>query len=255
MSFCALSDAKGMIINMRIAIIDDEKPARSELEYLISMVEPDAEFTQISSGEDALDLFTKEKFDLLLIDINLGDISGTILASTVHKLMPESEIVFATAYNTYAEKAFEVEAMYYLLKPYSEDKVKQMMDRYHQKKRNEHPEMKKAGIAKIPLTIEKKTMMVCLKDVVYIESLNRNCVIHTKNEKYTDHNTLNYYEERLQSKGFFRIQKSYIVNLDYITEISPWFNGTYSLRLNGFKDVVLPVSRKTIRQLRELICI
>lgn len=240
---------------MRVAIIDDEKPARSELEYLISMVEPNAEFTQISSGEDALDLFTKEKFDLLLIDINLGDISGTTLASAVHKLMPESEIVFATAYNTYAEKAFEVEALYYLLKPYSEDKVKQMMDRYHQKKRTEHPEMKKAGISKIPLTIEKKTFMVCLKDVVYIESQNRNCVIHTKNEKYTDHNTLNYYEERLQSKGFFRIQKSFIVNLDYITEISPWFNGTYSLRLNGFKDVVLPVSRKTIRQLRELICI
>jgi DNA-binding LytR/AlgR family response regulator len=115
--------------------------------------------------------------------------------------------------------------------------------------------MKKAGISKIPLTTEKKTIMVCLKDVVYIESQNRNCVIHTKNEKYTDHNTLNYYEERLQSKGFFRIQKSFIVNLDYITEISPWFNGTYSLRLNGFKDVVLPVSRKTIRQLRELICI
>lgn len=240
---------------MRIAIIDDEKPARSELEYLIRMFEVDADITQISSGEDALDRFSKESYNLLLIDINLGDISGTVLASTVHRMMPDSEIVFATAYNTYAEKAFEVEAMYYLLKPYSEDKVKQMMERYHQRKRTEQPEVKQAGIVKIPLTIDKKTFMVCLKDVVYIESQNRVCIVHTKEEAYTDNNTLNYYEERLKDKGFFRIQKSYIVNLDYITEISPWFNGTYAVKLKGFKDTVLPVSRKTIRQLKELIFI
>ena len=102
---------------MRIAIIDDEKPARSELKYLVLLCLPEAEITEISSGEEALEIFSKATFDLLLIDINLGDISGTILASTVHKLMPEAEIVFATAYNTYAEKAFEVDAMYYLLKP------------------------------------------------------------------------------------------------------------------------------------------
>ncbi len=240
---------------MRIAIIDDEKPARSELEYLIRMFERDAEITQISCGEDALDLFSRESYDLLLIDINLGDISGTTLATTVHKMMPDSEIVFATAYNTYAEKAFEVEAMFYLLKPYSEDKVKQMMERFHQRKRIHQPELKTGGIAKIPLTVDKKTFMVCLEDVVFIESQNRVCIIHTRDELYTDNNTLNYYEERLKSKDFLRIQKSYIVNLDYITEISPWFNGTYAVRLLGFKDVVLPVSRKTIKQLKQLICI
>ncbi len=240
---------------MRIAIIDDEKPARSELEYLIRMFEKDPVITQITCGEDALELFSRESYDLLLIDINLGDISGTTLAAMAHKLMPDSEIVFATAYNTYAEKAFEVEAMYYLLKPYSEDKVKQMMERFHQRKRMDPPEVKKGGISKIPLTVDKKTFMVCLKDVVYIESENRVCIIHTREEKFIDNNTLSYYEERLKSKDFLRIQKSYIVNLDYITEISPWFNGTYAVRLLGFKDLVLPVSRKTIKQLKELICI
>ncbi len=240
---------------MRIAIIDDEKPARSELEYLIRMFERDADITQISCGEDALDLFAKENFDLLLIDINLGDISGTTLAKTVHRLMPDSEIVFATAYNTYAENAFEVEAMYYLLKPYSEDKVKQMIERFHQRRSVDQPELKRGGIVKIPLTVDKKTFMICLKDVVYIESQNRVSIIHTRDDKYTDTNTLNYYEERLKSKDFLRIQKSYIVNLDYITEISPWFNGTYAVKLKGFDDVVLPVSRKIIKELKDLISI
>lgn len=242
---------------MRIAIIDDEKPARSELKYLVGLYEEEAEFTEISSGEEALEVLKKENFDLLLIDMNLGDISGSALAYMARKKMPETEIVFATALSTYAEKAFEVEALYYLLKPFSGEKVKQMLERYHVKKdrKEEEEEPKRKSFQKIPVTLDKKTLMVDLSEVVYIESQNRVCVIHTKNEDFEDHNTLNYYEERLKDKGFFRIQKSYIVNLRYVSEIAPWFHGTYSVKLSGQKEVVLPVSRKIIKELREELCI
>ncbi|MGB4589017.1 MAG: LytTR family transcriptional regulator DNA-binding domain-containing protein [Clostridiaceae bacterium] len=239
---------------MRIAIIDDEKPARSELKYLVLQCLPEAEITEISSGEEALEVFSKESFDLLLIDINLGDISGTILASTVHKLMPEAEIVFATAYNTYADKAFEVDAMYYLLKPYSEDKVRQMVERYNNRHKN-LPETPSLSFSKIPLNLDKKTLMMDVSDVVYIESQNRVCVIHTINGDYQDNNTLNYFEERLLSKGFFRIQKSYLVNLNHVKEMYPWFNGTYCIKMSGYKDDALPVSRKKIKHLKDLLCI
>lgn len=239
---------------MRIAIIDDEKPARSELKFLMLQCLPDAEITEISSGEEALEIFSKLAFDLLLIDINLGDISGTILASTVHKLMPEAEIVFATAYNTYAEKAFEVDALYYLLKPFSEDKVRQMVERY-KGKRKSLPEVPSISFSKIPLNIDKKTIMMEISDVVYIESQNRVCLIHTINGDYQDNNTLNYFEERLLSKGFFRIQKSYLVNLNQVKEMYPWFNGTYCVKMAGYKNDALPVSRKKIKQLKALLCI
>lgn len=239
---------------MRIAIIDDEKPARSELKFLMLQCLPDAEITEISSGEEALEIFSKMAFDLLLIDINLGDISGTILASTVHKLMPEAEIVFATAYNTYAEKAFEVDALYYLLKPFSEDKVRQMVERY-KGKRKSLPEVPSISFSKIPLNIDKKTIMMEISDVVYIESQNRVCLIHTINGDYQDNNTLNYFEERLLSKGFFRIQKSYLVNLNQVKEMYPWFNGTYCVKMAGYKNDALPVSRKKIKQLKALLCI
>lgn len=239
---------------LRIAIIDDEKPARSELKYLILLSLPEAEITEISSGEEALEVFSKATFDLLLIDINLGDISGTILASTVHKLMPEAEIVFATAYNTYAEKAFEVDAMYYLLKPYSEDKVMQMIERYESRQRS-LPEVPSISFSKIPLNIDKKTIMMDISDVVYIESQNRVCIIHTISGDYQDNNTLNYFEEKLMSKGFFRIQKSYLVNLNHVKEMYPWFNGTYCIKMNGYRDDTLPVSRKKIKHLKELLCI
>lgn len=242
---------------MRIAIIDDEKPARSELKYLIGLYEEDAEFTEIASGEEALEILKEESFDLLLIDMNLGDISGSALAYMARKKIPEAEIVFATALSTYAEKAFEVEALYYLLKPFSGEKVKQMLERYHQKldRKEEDEEPRRKSFQKIPVTVDKKTIMVDLSDVIYIESQNRICVIHTKHEVFEDHNTLNYYEERLKYKGFFRIQKSYIVNLRFVSEIAPWFHGTYSVKLAGPKEVVLPVSRKIIKELREEICI
>ena len=108
---------------MKIAIIDDEKPARSELRFLINEVMPDSIIQEFSSGEEVLEIVDKETYDLFCIDISLGDINGITLGKTIKKISPKSEIVFATAYNNYGDKAFEIEAMYYLLKPFSENKV------------------------------------------------------------------------------------------------------------------------------------
>jgi two-component system, LytTR family, response regulator LytT len=238
---------------MRIAIIDDEKPSRSELSFLIKEELPDAIITEFSSGEEALEIISKESYDLFCIDINLGDISGITLATMVRKILPYSEIVFATAYNNYADKAFEVDAMYYLLKPFSQTKVKQMLDRYKIKQCKDIDENKEKSLSKIPLCIDKKFIMIDIEDIIYIESENRGCLIHTKNESYKDNNTLNFFEERLRSKWFFRIHKSFLINLKYILEIHPWFNNTYCVKLKGFKDVFLPVSRNQIKNLKRIL--
>lgn len=240
---------------MRIAIIDDEKPARSELEFLIHEKDPQAEITGIASGEEALELLSKEPFDLFLIDINLGDISGTTLAATVRKLVPNAEIVFATAYNTYAEKAFEVGALSYLLKPYSAEKVGQMLDRYAQKKGQSSPEKAMPALAKIPVNMDKKIIMLDLQDIVFIETQNRMCIIHTRTGEYHDNATMNHFEAKLADKGFFRIQKSYLVNLAHVAEIYPWFNNSYCVKMEGYPKEALPVSRKQIKQLKELLSI
>ena len=237
---------------MKIAVIDDEKPARSELIFLIKEVLPSAIITEFSSGEEVLNDISNEGYDLFCIDINLGDISGTTLATMVRKILPDSEIVFATAYNNYAEKAFEVGAIHYLLKPFSESKVKEMLERYKVKKSLNYS-VKEEIFSKIPLYIDKKFIMVNIEDIIYIESENRECVIHTKNEVYKDSNTLNYFEERLSNKGFFRIHKSFLINLNYILEIHPWFNNTYCIKVSGLKDAFLPVSRNKIKDLKRIL--
>jgi two-component system, LytTR family, response regulator LytT len=238
---------------MKIAIIDDEKPARSELNYLIKEVLPDAIISEFSSGEEALENISKEDFDLLCIDINLGDISGITLATTVRKIMPDAEIVFATAYDNYAEKAFEIDAMYYLLKPFSEIKVKKMIERYESKHSKNIFENREQAFSKLPICVDKRFIMIDIEDIVYIESQNRGCIIHTKNESYKENNTLNYFVEKLEDSGFFRIHKSFLINLKYILELHPWFNNTYCVKMQGFKDVLLPVSRNHIKNLKAVL--
>lgn len=236
---------------MRIAIIDDEKPARSELEYLIRELRYDAEIVQASSGEEALDLISKKEFDIICIDINLGDISGTTLAKTARRICSEVEIVFATAYNNYAEDAFEVEALDYLLKPFSEKKVRAMLDKYDRK--NKRRAGTKDIISRIPLNINKKIVLVDVSSIVYIEAQNKNCIIHSLDGKYIDNGTLKSFEDRLRPNGFFRIQKSYLVNTSYISEIYPWFNNAWCVRVEHFEEEVLPVSRSKIKELKELL--
>lgn len=247
---------------MKIGIIDDERPARSELSYLINKLVPNAAIIEMESGEEALDLISRESFDLLCIDINLGDISGTTLATTARKLLPDVEIVFATAYNNYAEKAFEVDSLYYLLKPFSEIKVKQMIEKYnikHENKANNHSDFKHGyensniSLTKIPLNVDKSIVLIDISSIIYIEAQNRVCIIHTKNKDYVDNTPLKQFEDKLSGSGFFRIQKSYLINLKYILEIYPWFNNAYCVRMQGFENDILPVSRNKIKDLKHML--
>lgn len=238
---------------MKVAIIDDEKPARSELSYLITKISPDVEIVEISSGEEALNILSQQSFDLLFIDINLGDISGITLAATARKIIPKVDIVFATAYNNYAEDAFEVEALYYLLKPFSEKKVKLMMDKYNKKHDGREVSLLDNKISKIPLNIDKKIVLVDISFIIYIEAQNKNCIIYTKKEKYIDNTPLKIFEYKLKSNDFFRIQKSYLVNTKYIMEIYPWFNNSYCVRMQYFENEILPVSRNKIKSLKDLL--
>lgn len=236
---------------MRVAIIDDERPSRSELRYLITKILTNVEILEASNGEEALNIISNNPFDLLCIDINLGDISGITLASVARRVLPDAEIVFATAYNNYAEDAFTVEALDYLLKPFSEKKVRLMLDKYNRKHEKEKAS-RNCMITKIPLNIDKKIILVDISSIIYIESQNKECVIHTRKEKYIDNTPLRIFEEKLKPNGFFRIQKSFLINTRYIIEIYPWFNNSWCVRMQHYEDEVIPVSRNKIKELKDL---
>ena len=101
---------------MRIAVVDDERPARSELKYLVEQCEPEAEIAEADGSEEFLAMLENENFDVCFVDINLGGMNGTTLASMIKRKQPDTLIIFATAFQEYAVKAFEIGAVDYLLK-------------------------------------------------------------------------------------------------------------------------------------------
>ena len=109
---------------MKIAVIDDERPARKMLIRRVKEVRPDCEITEAESGSDALKMFNEaDSFDLIFVDMDLGDREGMTLAATAKRLFPGAKIVFATAYSQYAAKAYEMEIDDYILKPFDPERV------------------------------------------------------------------------------------------------------------------------------------
>ncbi|WMI81307.1 LytR/AlgR family response regulator transcription factor [Anaerotignum sp. MB30-C6] len=243
---------------MKIAIVDDERPSRSELRHLISDYLAEGEIMEASSGEEAMKLFLKEDFDLIFMDINLGDIDGATLAAMAKRAHPNVEIVFATAYNNYAEKAFDIDALNYILKPFDPKRIEQTIQRYMKKRATDNnakegvKEEEKAAISKISINCDKKMILVDIADIVYIETGNRSCIVHTKTKSYTTASSMNSFEERLKDNGFFRIHKSILINLEYVIEIYPWFNNTTCVKMQGYEKEILTVGRNQIKELKLL---
>ena len=125
---------------MRIAIVDDERPARSELIYLIRQCEPEAEIREAESSEEFLDMIQTETFDVCFVDVDLGGMNGTTMASMIKQRLPATQIIFATAFRDYAVKAFEIGAMDYLLKPFDYERVKKTMARLKEQQSEKRPE-------------------------------------------------------------------------------------------------------------------
>lgn len=235
---------------MKIAVFDDEKYSREELIYQIRQVLPDADIREAASGVQAIEAVEQESFDLLFIDVRLGDMLGTTIASLVRKLMPRARIILATAYSEYAVKAFELGVDNYILKPFDPARVQQVLELCQEdlaRRDAAPPEM-----TKIAVTVNRHTTLIDISDIVYIETSGsgRRCVIHTPEKDYTTTHSLSGFETKLSPYGFFRIHKTCIVQLKLIQDIFPWSNNGFALHMQGF-SAVLPIGRDRIKPLRE----
>ena len=237
---------------MKIAVIDDEKYSREELIYQIRQILPDAQIWEACSGVKAMELLEQERFDLLFIDVRLGDMLGTTVASLARKLMPQAKIVFATAYSEYAVKAFELEVDNYILKPFDPRRVRQVLESCTAAP----PAPDAAPVPKVAVTVNRHTTLLDVENVVYIEtdSSGRHCIIHTSGGTYSSTHTLSEYDAKLSPYGFFRIHKTCLVQLRLIQDIFPWSSNGFALHMQGFSQV-LPISRDRIKPLRQKLAL
>lgn len=236
---------------MRIAVVDDERPARSELVYLIRQCSPQAEITEADSSEKLMMLLETEVFSVCFVDIDLGGANGTTLASMIKSKQPNAQIIFATAYQEYAVKAFELGAADYLLKPFDLERVRKTMNRLEERSA-ETVSAAGCSINKIMVNAGSSFQVLDVADIIYIETEKRSCKIHTKARDYLQNESLNYYEIRLKNCRFFRIHKSYLVNLDDVLEMVPAYNNGYGLRMKYFEKEILPIGRTQLKEFRQM---
>ena len=239
---------------MRIAVIDDEKYSRVALVRQIESFLPHAEIAEAGSGAQAVELLEKHSFDVLFIDIHLGDMEGTVIASLAQRLMPQAKIIFATAFSEYAVRAFELRADDYLLKPFNPDRIREALKRCTAEP---SPAVSAAPpvLHRIAVNSNRNTTLLDTDEITYIETdgIGRGCILHTISGKsYPDTTSLGEYESRLGEQGFYRIHKTCLVHLKYVESIFPWSSNGFALRVRG-ENTVLPISRDRVRELRRLL--
>ncbi|MHB8735125.1 MAG: LytR/AlgR family response regulator transcription factor [Terriglobales bacterium] len=251
---------------IRTVIVDDEQLARNELGFLLRSF-PDVEVVaQGENGVEAVTLVREHHPDLLFLDVQMPGLDGfgVIKRLSDKKLVPP-QIIFATAFDQYALKAFEVNAIDYLLKPFDLARLGQAIQKVRRFLESGSPTQEKmdrllqlleerpANPSRILLKANGKQLLLDPNEMVCARVEDGVItVITTQFEGQSNCRTLEEFQANLDPRVFWRAHRSYLVNLHRIKEVVPWFNSSYQLRMDDKKQTEVPVSRTQSRHLREL---
>lgn len=243
---------------MRALVIDDERLARKELINLLSQYDHVDVVGEAANVDDA-----KEKIDALLPDVVFLDIQ--MPEKTGFDLLEELDnvphVIFTTAYDEYALKAFQVNALDYLLKPIEPKRLSEAIERLQKKLQDQtqHTEEASSKGGDKKLTLEDQVFVkdgdrcwfVKLINVRLFESDGNYIKVYFENNKPMIHKSLNALDERLDEKSFFRASRKHIINLSWVEAIEPWFNGGLVVTLKGGDRI--EVSRRQAARFKDMM--
>lgn len=255
-------------MTLSAVIVDDEQLARDELAYLLK----DADVNVVAQGKNGVEgvsLIREHNPDLVFLDVQMPGLDGFgVIKRLMDKKVPLPRIVFATAFDQYAVKAFEVNAVDYLLKPFDKKRVAQSVERARAKAEaaagSEDKfetlvrmlESQKPQPAKILLKSAGRLFLVNQKDMCFASIEEGVITVVTSGpngmEGQSNCRTLEELLDSLDPNLFWRAHRSYLVNINRIKEVVPWFKSSYQLRMDDKKQTEIPVSRAQTRRLREL---
>lgn len=247
---------------MNCIIVDDEFPSREELKYFIhnfSEIEIKEEF---DNGMDALKYFENNQTDVIFLDISMPMLNGIELSKILYKQNNHMKFVFITAYRDYALDAFEVHAFDYLLKPYSKEKIILSLKRLEESEKKYNCDHNNMNISddkndnlitnRISVIKDEKIYVIDAEDIYYIEAHGHGTKVYTADEEYYCKSNISEIIRRLNKNKFYKVHRSYIVNLEEVKEIQPWFNGTYVLKMKNI-NTEIPVSRTNVKEFRSIL--
>lgn len=245
---------------LKAFIVEDEPLARDELAYLLQRTRKIEIVGDAESLEGAIAGIGRLKPDVVFLDIQLSDDSGLELARRLGELDTRPDIVFATAYDEHALKAFELNAADYILKPYDEDRIARTVDKLAKLQENRIHQLPAAAprassapgrTGKLAVTVEERILLVAVNSILYCSSEEGKTLIVTQNGTYRSPDPLVVFEQKLLGTPIVRVHRAFLANVDQIAEIQPWFHSTCTLIMNDGSKV--PVSRTFLKELKQLL--
>lgn len=242
---------------MKAFLVDDEPLARERLKSLLSHTEQKLEILgESGSASEAIEQINELKPDVVFLDIQMPGLDGFDVVSMLDKPLPY--IIFVTAYDQYAIKAFEVYALDYLTKPVRLERLNHSLERLSdisEQTRLQRDSIEKAieerSTKPLHVLTAKKGRNIHILDineVLFLEATEKLIYAHTESNKYRVDGTLDNLETRLTDGRFARIHRSYLVNVKFVTELIPWFSGTYEVKLSN--GTQLSVSRRRVKEVK-----
>jgi len=269
-------------MSLSALIIDDEQLARDELKYLLDSVGGVDVVAQGSNGIEAVNLIEEHHPDMVFLDVQMPGLDGFAVLKRLKDRQeasarshpgaepePLPQIVFATAYDQYAVRAFDVNAVDYLLKPFDRGRVEQAVERVKGRIAGGAASPAPAQIdtllrllnrpqaahqpAKLIVQAQSRLLLIDPTEICYAaidEGVIR--VVTPQFEGQSKCRTLEELLDLLDPAIFWRAHRGFVVNINHIREVVPWFKSSYQLRMNDKKQTEIPVSRSQTRRLREL---
>jgi two-component system, LytTR family, response regulator len=248
-------------MHIRALIIDDEELARKRLRKLLQDFKNELEVVdEARNGEEAIQKIEALHPDVIFLDIQMPGYDGF---EVVRRLHVKPFIVFVTAYDEYALRAFEENSVDYLLKPIDRKRLDKAMEKLRRLfdssklQFNENIErmlsqLVSPALQRMKVKIGEKILLLDLSDVVYFEAKDKYTFLHTSDRAYMIDETITELEIKLDKSKFIRIHRAVIVNMKFIRELVKWFAGRYKVKLKDKKETELIVSRRYADQIRHL---
>lgn len=250
-------------------VVDDEQPAREELCYLLSQATDVEVVGQADNGVAALGLLEELAPDIVFLDVQMPGLTGFEVARKAATLPSAPHVVFVTAFDQYALDAFQVNAVDYLLKPVDPARLEQALERARRRVGSaQAASMSAAALAQIVdavtgrqvrrpqvvVKVDDRIMLVQVEDVIFA-SLNEDevTVVANRVTGTSNYRTLDELQAQLDDRVFWRVHRSYLVNINKIKEIVPWFSRNFILRMRDPNSTEIPVSRAQTKRLREYL--
>ena len=260
-------------------IIDDEQLAREELKYLLDSAGSVEVVAQGANGIEAVELIREYQPDLVFLDVQMPGLDGfAVLKQLIEHNDRLPQIIFATAFDQYAVRAFDVNAIDYLLKPFDKARVLQAVERARLRLQEtaqpegdplsgsggfkldslirlieQQQQNPRVHSGKIVLQAQSRLLLIDQKDICFASIDEGIISVATQTiEGQSRCRTLEELLELLDPSVFWRAHRSYVVNINHIKEVVPWFKSSYQLRMDDKKQTEIPVSRAQTKRLREL---